>query len=237
MDATERLAARYLESLGLGTVVFEPDGNVPPDFSVGGKVAVEVRRLNQNYEKPAAEAEGLEERAIPLWQAFKSLLPTLGPSVAGECWYVGINFRRPLAPWKQLKPLAVSVLTSFMRSPSRTNQTLNVAPNLEIDVFRAGKDHGAFFVLGTSVDDDSGGWVMHELVKNLRLVLAEKERKVAPYRPRYPSWWLVVADYIDYGMEDVDRQVFRSEIVPALRHSFERLVLLDPRGERSPFEA
>jgi hypothetical protein len=39
MDATEALAARYLESLGLGPVVYEPDGNVPPDFLLGDRVA------------------------------------------------------------------------------------------------------------------------------------------------------------------------------------------------------
>src|SRR5437762_8165393 len=48
MNDSEKSVYVYLTSLGLGTVVFEPDGKVPPDFSVDGRTAVEVRRLNQN---------------------------------------------------------------------------------------------------------------------------------------------------------------------------------------------
>jgi hypothetical protein len=31
MDDSERLANHYLHSLNLGDVVYEPDGNIPPD--------------------------------------------------------------------------------------------------------------------------------------------------------------------------------------------------------------
>ena len=65
MDETVLLADRDLRSLELGPVVYEPDGNVPPDFAIDGSIAVEVRRLNQNYEEPDG-AEGLEELRIPL---------------------------------------------------------------------------------------------------------------------------------------------------------------------------
>ncbi len=48
MDQSESHARDYLEHLGLGRVVYQPDGNVPPDFLVDGRIAVEVRRLNEN---------------------------------------------------------------------------------------------------------------------------------------------------------------------------------------------
>ena len=48
MNDSEKSVYEYLTSLGLGAVVYEPDGKVPPDFSVDGRTAVEVRRLNQN---------------------------------------------------------------------------------------------------------------------------------------------------------------------------------------------
>ncbi|MDO9271654.1 MAG: hypothetical protein Q7T94_01375 [Rugosibacter sp.] len=66
MDDSERLAEKYLLALNCGEVVFEPDGNIPPDFSVDARIGVEVRRLNQNYEKSDGSIEGLEELAIPL---------------------------------------------------------------------------------------------------------------------------------------------------------------------------
>ena len=44
----ETAVDRFLRHSGFTDLVFEPDGNIPPDFVVEGRIAVEVRRLNQN---------------------------------------------------------------------------------------------------------------------------------------------------------------------------------------------
>ena len=67
MDATEKLVAKHLKHRGYANVVYEPDGNIPPDFLVDGTIAIEVRRLNQNH-FDGPDAKGLEEVAIPLWK-------------------------------------------------------------------------------------------------------------------------------------------------------------------------
>jgi hypothetical protein len=237
MDESEQLAQQYLSSLNIGPVVFEPDGNVPPDFSIGGKIAVEVRRLNQNFEFPDGTRQGLEQLSIPLWKRFKSFLPSLGPSLNGECWYVGLDYRRPLEQWRTLDPLVRSQLRTFMAQPVRSQTTLRVTPSLSLDLIRSGKDHGSFFVLGASSDDDSGGWVMGEIERNLRLCVAEKERKIEPYRSKYSTWWLVLPDHIDYAMQDEDRSAFRCEVMPRIPHRFDKIVLLDPRDYRRSVEA
>ena len=237
MDDSELLTDQYLRSLDIGEVLYEPDGNVPPDFTVAGRIAVEVRRLNQNYEFPDGSRAGLEQLSIPLWQRFKRYLPTLGSSQDGECWYVGLDFRRPLEDWRTLRPLIESQLRNFMVEPGRSPTTLQIARNLDLDLLRSGKDHGSFFVLGASSDDDSGGWVMGEVERNLRLCIAEKERKIAPYRSKHPTWWLVLADHIDYGMAPEDRVVFRSEVMPRIPHNFDKVVLIDPRNYRRAVEA
>jgi hypothetical protein len=36
MDDSERTVFEYLEGLQIGRVQYEPDGNVPPDFLIGG---------------------------------------------------------------------------------------------------------------------------------------------------------------------------------------------------------
>jgi hypothetical protein len=59
MKPEEKLAAAYLRHLGYVDVVHEPDGNVTPDFLVDGRIAVEVRRLNQNFHSKRGY-EGLE---------------------------------------------------------------------------------------------------------------------------------------------------------------------------------
>ncbi len=236
MDSSERLAEKYLLSLALGPVVYEPDENIPPDFSVGGRIGVEVRRLNQNYTDASGVSRGLEEVTIPLWQRMKSILRSLGPSVVGECWYVGMDYSRPLPNWKYLEARIRSELNAFMRLPIRTRLIIQISPNFELDLFQAGMDHGYFFVMGASGDNDSGGWVMSEVEKNLRFCIAQKEAKIAPYRERYEEWWLVLADHIDYAMDEEDRPVFRTEVMPTITHSFNRIVFLDPRDNGRVFE-
>ena len=49
MDESERIASEYLATLGFNDIQYEPDGNVPPDFVLNKTIAVEVRRLNQNF--------------------------------------------------------------------------------------------------------------------------------------------------------------------------------------------
>lgn len=232
MDESERLVEQYLIGLGKGAVVFEPDGNIPPDFALAGTIGVEVRRLNQNHERPDGSTEGLEELAIPLWQRLKKSLPSIAPSIDGESWFVGIDFRRPIGHWKPLWAKIQQELVAFMTGPNRKRCTLSVTDNFELDLVRAGKDHGSFFLLGASSDDDSGGWVMGEVENNLRLCIAEKEKKIAPYRSKYAEWWLILPDHIDYGMDPEDQEAFRTEVVPNLRHTFDKIVLLDPRNHR-----
>ena len=69
LDDSESLVEQYLIGLDRGVVVFEPDGNIPPDFSLAGTIGVEVRRLNQNYEQPDGSVENLEKSGRPTMAA------------------------------------------------------------------------------------------------------------------------------------------------------------------------
>jgi hypothetical protein len=86
-DASEKLVADFLAYRGLTDIAYEPDGKATPDFLVDRRIAVEVRRLNQNYDT-GKSTEGLEEVAIPLWHGLKKLASSLGPSRAGESWFL-----------------------------------------------------------------------------------------------------------------------------------------------------
>ncbi len=60
MNREESVVRQYLEHVGFQDIKYEPDGNIPPDFLVGGRVAVEVRRLNQHFNTEGKDAETLE---------------------------------------------------------------------------------------------------------------------------------------------------------------------------------
>ena len=235
MDESERLVSQYLLSLNQGDVIFEPDGNIPPDFSLGDHIGVEVRRLNQNYEYPDGSSEGLEKLDIALWQRLEKSLPTIGTQDTRESWFVGLNFRRPVESPRVLDKKIKTALLAFMHNTNRSNTTLHVTPNFEINLARASRYCGSFFLLGESSDDDSGGWVMNEVERNLQLCITEKERKIAPHRHKYSEWWLVLPDHIDYSMEPDDRETFRNDVMPRIKHKFDKIVLIDPRDHRRVF--
>jgi len=66
MNHDEQIAYKYLcRRFEAKRVVYEPDGNIPPDFVVLDGPAIEVRRLNlNNFSKPHPKA--IEESTIPL---------------------------------------------------------------------------------------------------------------------------------------------------------------------------
>jgi hypothetical protein len=235
MDHSERLAEQYLSSLNLGRVVYEPNGHKkPPDFSVAGNIGVEVRCLNENFEFHDGSYQSLEERSIPLWQGFETLLPTLGPSQNGECWYVMFDFERLLDKRRVLRRLIKQRLQSFMLQPHREPTTIKITENLKVDLSRADIDHGSFFELGGSCDDNSGGWVIDEFERNLRLCIKEKECKVAARRLEYCTWWLVLTDHISYGMALENKNV--QNTISRIQHSFNRVILLDPHNHHHALE-
>jgi len=234
MDHSEHIAAQYLHSLGFRNVQYEPDGNVPPDFLVGGRIAVEVRRLNQNAIGRSGTPEGLEEVFVPFWQRLQRYLPTMGPSIEGQSWYVGMNLRRPLEPWRVLEPRLREVLMQFMHNSDRRPSIVRVTGHLEIDFVLAGRSYDSFFRLGAGVDEDSGGFILAEVNKNLELCIAEKTRKIAAYRAKYPEWWLILLDHIARGFDEDDKMQFRS--MPRVRHDWSKIILLSPHNAALAFE-
>lgn len=237
MDESEKLVEKYLRSLKVGTIVFEPDGNIPPDFSAAGVLGVEVRRLNQNYHFEDARTEGLEQISIPLWQRFEKYFPTIGKSVDGESWFISIRYQRPQASWKTVEPIIRRELLSFMTEPNRANTTININDTLQLKLRRTEKDHGSFFLLGSGVDRDAGGWVLSEVEANLKLCVIEKSRKISRYRSKYKSWWLILVDHIAFGVNECEQERLRTGLATTIEFSdWEKIILIDPRSHFRTFE-
>jgi len=233
MDPSEKLAYNYLTRQGFKTIVYEPDGNIPPDFLVDGRVAVEVRRLNQ-HKKTGRGNRGLEEVAIPLRISVRSLLESLGPPKTGESWFVFFRFQRPKERWKVLQSKLRHHLEAFRDGQQHDRTSISVSPNFKLEIFRATNVHPSFFVFGGSSDQDSGGWLLAEMEKNLEICIEEKTRKIAVARDKYAEWWLVLIDHIGYGLDDFDRQMFRDQV--RVEHDWDKVILLDPHNHKRAFE-
>lgn len=217
------IAATYLAGLGIGAPVYEPDGNIPPDFAVGGRIAVEVRRLNQNFEN-AGEYEGLEVLEASILGFMENLFRSFGPPTTGRSWFVFYSYRRPLN-WAELKP---SVRRWFRNlDPEATpDDYIAIGPRFEVRLGAASKLHATKFVLGGYSDRQAGGWVVSEVIRNANICVAEKARKIEAHFHRYDEWWLVLLDRISWRLDGDECDLLRQHIP---RGPWAKIILLNPR--------
>jgi hypothetical protein len=235
MDHSEKLVETFLRAAGFTDVVYEPDGNVPPDFVADGRVAVEVRRLNQNYNDGTGNGtQGLEEVAIPLWRRIRDYLWSFPPSANGRSWYVTYRFSRPLPKWKDLKAQLDAVLNPFIASADPQPFEKKLEADFWIRVYPCPLPKPTFFRPIGHSDEQSGGDLIGEIRANLSHCVTEKTSKVQAYRPKYSEWWLVLPDYVGFGLDDFEQELFLDE-GPISPGDFDRVVLLDPRDPARSF--
>lgn len=232
MDQGEALAERYLRHRGFTEIVHEPDGNVPPDFLVNGRIAVEVRRLNQN-ETATAQPVGLDSKEIPLLMSVQSVMRSFGGGEEPN-WFVRLTYKRPLPPAKQITKSVRSFLSDAVAHPETCAKEMTHGPNFQMELIPRRSPAAHKFNVAISHDDDSGGWLIELLERNLRLCISDKAKKIAGVRSRYPEWWLVFIDQIAFGLDDYDRDIFRREV--SISHGFDRVVLVNPHNPEHFFE-
>lgn len=232
MDPAEQCAERFLKWKGYTTVVFEPDGNTPPDFLVDGRVAVEVRRLIQ-HESTAGSPRSVSEASIPLEKNVGKLLDALGPPTKDQSWFVMMRFSRPVEQWKTLGPRIRSWLEAFRDGPQSAGSANDFGNGFTIRVCHAQLRPSLFVLAGTS-DQESGGLITDELDKSLRIVVQEKSEKTAQFRAKYAEWWLLLTDHIGPGLDLAEREAFKDGF--SLVHDWDRIILVNPANFADSYE-
>jgi len=235
MDSSEKAAKEYLEHLGLGAVTFEPDGNVCPDFLLDGRIAVEVRRLNQN-ESADSGFRGLEQTSRPLLSLVNGVLHSLGPGRSGESWFISYTFKRPLPPYPKLRSDLHRALEPYLDNPrNKKGTTIRVGNSLKVTlVLRADKAYPTFFLVGSWSDPDSGGWVLAETKRNLEICINDKTPEMERVRYKYPEWWLVLLDKIGYGVNECEIQIYKEHL--RVQHSWDKVIIVNPLNPKCAFE-
>jgi hypothetical protein len=229
MDRTESQALEFLQSRGLHDAIYEPDGNIPPDFAWRG-IAVEARRLNQHDES----GQGLEVSELPLVMKFRNLLSSLGPP-QGTSWFVTFRYRRPLEEWPTLRLKIKTALLKFSSNATQDIERLSISEWFSIGLARSSKVFETRFVLGGFTDHDSGGWIVSEIIRNLKIVIPEKSKKIEPFRSRYSEWWLVLVDHIGYArLESHEIAGLREHITRP--PEWDKIFLVDPLAPERAIE-
>jgi hypothetical protein len=234
MKPEERWAQEYLEHRGFEDVVFEPDGNVTPDFRVNGNIAIEVRRLNQEHQAESGEPEGLEQLARPLDERLRALLETLGPPVNGVSWCVSYTFKRPQLT-KTWQAVVREKLRPFQGGAVEVDDgVVNIDRNFRLSLKRASEPGRLAFFMGGHVDSNAGGWIISELQANLTRCIREKTLKIeacppgsaSSYRSKYPEWWLIFIDFINGGTQEPVQ----------IKHDWDKVLVMHPSNFAGAYE-
>jgi hypothetical protein len=213
-DAAEEVVHRLLSGMGFENIAPEPDGNVTPDFVIDGRIAVEVRRLIQiHYD--GSKPQDLSVVAFPFSQQVENLLNSIEGNGQGS-WWVSVAYRRPMPPWKQLRPQLRQALEAFILSPDKRSRRIYETPNVDMEVHEASIPLKRFFVLVGNPDYDAGGAVVAEFLKSINYCIDEKSRKVAASgsKHKYEEWWLALVNYTGMALDDRDRGQLLENLEP-----------------------
>lgn len=223
-DKSERLIIENLKIQGYKKIVFEPDGNVTPDILIENEIAIEVRRLNQNY-KTHNGFQGLEEKEYPLHRMIIDILKEVSDDNFESSAFVGYHFNRPLGNKKNLKRKIKEVL-ELHKNHFNQKKFYKISDNFSLNVIPIKGKLDQQFQYGLSSDDDSGGFIVELIYENLDLIIKEKERKIKEHKIKYPEWWLAVVDIIGFGLSDLDLKEFSK--LPKIKSGFDRILLVSP---------
>lgn len=233
MNREERITEAYLKSLGLKNIVFEPDGNVPPDFLVDGRIAVEVRRLNQHF-FTKEEAQGLEEARIPLFKLMQSSLGEFNVQYKGDSYWISVRFHRPIEKGSINRKAISRTLNSFLTQPLPLPCSIKVTESLYFHIFASQPVEDRVFRFAGGTDRESGGFVLAEFKKNFDHCVKEKTAKIKDYYDKYASWRLVLVDKIAYGFNESEREQIKS--IVAMNPSWDKVIVLDGINGRNILE-
>ncbi len=222
---SESQALRFLHSRGFSRAIYEPDGNVPPDFLVDGRIAVEVRRMNYTYIDKTVHTEGVESSQIALMRYMKRLLPAFGAPMTGQSWFVRFWFKRPLPPFATLRRDIKHALASFCDGPI-TDRKIPIGDQFNLFLSPCSTARSNRFVLLGYVDRNAGGWLIPDLRNNIQVCIKEKTEKIARMRTRYPEWWLVLVDHISFGQREPLN----------VKHDWDKVILINPLKPEEGYE-
>ena len=245
MKAEEAFAKKYLEGQGYQRIIYEPDGQTSPDFSICSRIAIEVRRLNYNR-VIRGEVRSVEQDAIPLKHSFEHALSSYGPPDTGQSWFVSYECVGEFPPvlkkgsenWEQMHRELRAALDSFL-SGDWNGCDLDLSCGLRLSIFPASSPHLSKFLIGMTSDSDTGVLLFPELERNIDICIEdksethEKQSKKSNVKfGKYDEWWLLLVDCIGYGFLSRDEC---KQLLGAIRPRtpWSRIVVVDWRTGRS----
>jgi len=224
MNFDESVVFNYLTNEFFENIMFEPDGNIPPDFLIDNAIAIEARRLNQHVIKKG-QATPLETSEYNIIPKIRNLFTRFKTSNNRQSSFVSISYRSPLKIIKQIENQILDVLKSkSTRLESR--ESFLIDNNLRFDFHPSSKQDGKLYRLGSYIDKNWGGVIVSELIKNIKICVSSKEKKISPYKERYDIWWLALVDHIGFDLNEEDAKSLKRHF--KIDTFFDKVLIISP---------
>lgn len=230
MNKDEKIVYDYLRTNGFKSIKPEPDGNIPPDFSINDQIALEVRRLNENYLKDG-RVLGFQEENIKLWSFMRSFASNYNNDKLRTSYWLSFDYERPLPKFSELKKLLKNKLDSFINHPT-FDEIIEIVPSLRIRLRPNVKGEKCKITIASSHDDNSGGCVLSIYISNIEFCIQEKTEKINQYLDKYSEWWLVLVDSIVYGINE-PYEIERIKHTIKLPNVWKKLIIINPKNNKS----
>lgn len=227
----EQIIIDCLKRQGFENIIYEPDGNVSPDILLNDRIAIEVRRLNQN--RISGEGFiGLEQDEYTLHGLLSKIMKDASDENFDNSALVGYFFKRPLPDKKTIMREASRILKDhkpFINEFRVYNINNDDRISITMKIWPSTKKLQSQYQYGISGDDDLGGAIESLIYDNLKLVIAEKENKIKYNKNRYPEWWLAVVDTISFGLINLDDELFYGQA--KIESQFDRILIVSLEDE------
>ncbi len=230
MKREEKIAQQFLRTLEMGEPIYEPDGNIPPDFSLtDGRIGVEVRRLNET-DMVHGKPQGTDEFSMSFWPSLKKILKAFDTQYDGATFWVSVDYRHDIRRLnKSMKKKIMTKLQEFLDEPHDLPNKLPVTKSITLEITESIPLPGRVFRLPGGANLDESTEVLPSFVDNIMYCIQEKSAKIDPYLHQYSQWWLILVDHLGWPMLD-------SREVESIAHSvketglFSKVYIIDRRG-------
>lgn len=223
MDDSETIVMQFLQQQGYSNIVYEPDGNVTPDFLINGTIAIEVRRLNLN-----THINGIIGGKTQLYHNLYNWLERLGSPVKKESLLLEFRCNEKVLPWPDLSRDLQHVLSVFAEKADNTQKILYKSPNAVLSyIGKTGRPQPSQFVLQSFIQLPGDAPVFQQLMaENIRYCMEEKARKTYKKRRKYEQWWLALVDHAGFDPGDMNESVMQA-LLPSQQREWDKLLVLD----------
>lgn len=218
----EDIAYKFLHHFFGPPIIYEPDGNVPPDFLVHNHIGVEVRRLDQQFIDTDGKKKGVEEISEPFIRSVRKILREFDGRFSGRTFAVMIYKNSLHLPgYKNLRKQLLLALENFLASGEGEKEILE--SDITITIMEASPKPEMVFFYGAYSNNGEGGVFPAYYLDNFNHCVEEKSRKIERYYDKYEDWWLLLIDGLG-GLTSSEKK----ELIPFISlGKFHRLILID----------